>query len=481
MKNEVIKLKKLLSLVFAALIIFTCCGISTIAANAGGTAYYIDSVKGSDKNSGKSAAKAWKTLAKASKIRYKKGDKILIKRGTKISGKFVGAGYGTKSLPITISAYGKGKNPVLTQKKDDYILYFNDIKYWTIKNLSFRDSLRAIKIDAENDVDVTGVKITACDFSNISNTDSKELDGAPCIFADNGSSKALIKDMVISNIKITDSGRGIEIKGKNRERDDGAFVSEKVSYSKNILIENVNCFNLQYDAIILGSMRDSRVRNCRLINTCTKNDFATAPVWMHHCDNVTVEYCEISGANGQLDGMAIDFDGWTINSTYQYIFSHDNKRFMRNCLFDRETRNRNNTVRYCLSVNDNEGVFDYPSFVIPNETSNFITSMEGFNFYNNTVINGNPYLWINIKSANVKNNIFASDSTLKSAGKALMNGLSFGVTKTGNVNTTVKNAGFVGGDPYSIKSYMLTPDSKNIGKGCFTDASCANMLKIPVK
>ncbi|MBR5113338.1 MAG: hypothetical protein IK097_07955 [Clostridia bacterium] len=474
-------MKRILSLVIAVLIIFTVGGVSTIAANAGGTTYYIDSVKGSDKNSGKSSAKAWKTLEKASTIRYKKGDTILLKRGCKFNGTFTGAGYGTKNLPITVSAYGKGKNPVLTQSKDEYIMFFSDIKYWTIKNLSFRDSNRAIRIFAMNDVDVTGVRITACDFDNIGNNPGKEFDGEPCIFADNGDSKALLRNMVISNLKITNCGRGMEIKGKNRERGMDSFVNEKVSYSPNILIENIYCKNLQYDAIILGSMRDSRVRNCRLLDTCYKNDFATAPIWLHHCDNVTVEYCEISNANGQLDGMAIDFDGWTINSTYQYIYSHGNKRFMRNCLFDRETRNRNNTVRYCLSVNDNEGVFDYPSFVIPNETSNFITSMEGFNFYNNTIINGNPYLWINIKSANVKNNIFASDSALRAGGKAMLNGFSIGVSKSGNVNTTVKNAGFVGGDTYNIRSWMLRDSSKYLGKGCFTDASTANMLKIPVK
>ena len=218
-------MKKIFSLIMAVLIIFTVGGVSTIAANAGGTTYYIDSAKGSDKNSGKSAAKAWKTLEKASEIRYKKGDSILLKRGSKFNGTFTGAGYGTKNLPITVSAYGKGKNPVLTQSKDEYIMFFSDIKYWTIKNLSFRDSNRAIRIFAMNDVDVTGVRITACDFDNIGNNPGKEFDGEPCIFADNGDSKALLRDMVISNLKITNCGRGMEIKGKNRERGMESFVN----------------------------------------------------------------------------------------------------------------------------------------------------------------------------------------------------------------------------------------------------------------
>ena len=81
----------------------------------------------------------------------------------------------------------------------------------------------------------------------------------------------------------------------------------------------------------------------------------------------------------------------------------------------------------------------------------------------------------------MKNNIFASDSAIRAGGKALLNGLSIGVSKSGNVNTTIRNAGFAGGNTYNLRSWMLKDSSKYIGKGCFTDASTANMLRIPVK
>ncbi|MGN0573686.1 MAG: hypothetical protein ACI4IX_07075, partial [Acutalibacteraceae bacterium] len=81
------------------------------------------------------------------------------------------------------------------------------------------------------------------------------------------------------------------------------------------------------------------------------------------------------------------------NCTYQYIYSHDNMRFMVNNA--KQLPQYGNTVRYCLSVNDNKG-----RSVIASGTGE-----ENFSFYNNTVINCGEFRIDNITDSLVANNI----------------------------------------------------------------------------
>ncbi len=70
-----------------------------------GTVYYVSSSMGSDNNSGKSPAAAWKTLDKVNAAGLKEGDAVLFKRGDLWRG-----GLKTQS-GVTYSSYGSGEKP----------------------------------------------------------------------------------------------------------------------------------------------------------------------------------------------------------------------------------------------------------------------------------------------------------------------------------------------------------------------------------
>ncbi|WP_306208059.1 discoidin domain-containing protein [Actinoplanes sp. RD1] len=78
----------------------------------GGRDFYIDSVRGSDKASGRSSQAAWKSLTKASATTFGPGDRILLKAGSVWQDQQLWPkGSGTARRPITITAYGSASSP----------------------------------------------------------------------------------------------------------------------------------------------------------------------------------------------------------------------------------------------------------------------------------------------------------------------------------------------------------------------------------
>ena len=102
-------MKKFTALILSLVLLFTFVPV----AFASGTTYYVDSVNGSDSNSGTSPENAWKSLDKAASVTYSAGDKILLKRGAVFDSVFATRGSGTAQAPITVSCYGEGDLPVI--------------------------------------------------------------------------------------------------------------------------------------------------------------------------------------------------------------------------------------------------------------------------------------------------------------------------------------------------------------------------------
>lgn len=78
------------------------------------TAYYIDSVNGSDSNAGTSEGAPWLTCAKvnATSAAWSAGNSILFKKGGSWAESIRSAGSGTTASPILVSSYGTGVAPI---------------------------------------------------------------------------------------------------------------------------------------------------------------------------------------------------------------------------------------------------------------------------------------------------------------------------------------------------------------------------------
>lgn len=486
-------MKKLISVLLCVAMTVSCLTFSITSFAVEGNTYYVDSISGNDANSGKSPSQAWCTLAKASSQTYESGDRLLFKAGGVYGGSFTAKGSGTAENPITVSSYGdieaEGKPLIYNRGSGNIAFYIHNVDGWSVENLEIVSPDGAgLYIEANNNYGVMrDFSVKNCTIHNVSNS---EGNGRTGIRVNCYGKQTRVENVTISDIEIYDCRNGLDVWGNPFDWGRTEFLSAEESYNHNILIERVSVHDTVYDGMRIGSIKNGIVRDCTVINTTNSTDHYTAPLWLHHVDKVTVENCEVAGSKNYLDGMTVDFDGWSTNSTYQYIYSHDNIRFVNNCVYEDTTRNANCTVRYCLSVNDNKDEntmavrlrhenYDY---TIENDVPQY---MDNFKFYNNTIINGSSFNMYNLRNSYVANNIFYGDDLKQvfktkrvslddETGKKILreftgeftNNCFYGCAiPTAATNSVNVDPQFVGTDIEDKNSFILSANSKLIGAG----------------
>ncbi|MDB4457483.1 hypothetical protein N9122_00745 [Akkermansiaceae bacterium] len=125
---------------FVTLVTFVLFALVTYCSGAD---YYIDSVKGSDDNSGLSIRKPWKSHMKAESALLAAGDVVHFKRGSTFSGNIRISESGTVTKPIRLTSYGKGDlpkftNPTTRDASGNAITLGGD--YIIVENLHFHDT-----------------------------------------------------------------------------------------------------------------------------------------------------------------------------------------------------------------------------------------------------------------------------------------------------------------------------------------------------
>ena len=483
-------MKKVITIILCIVMLVSVC--PTAFAVGGGTTYYVDSINGDDTNSGKSVSSAWKTLEKASSEVYSEGDKILLKAGSIFDGTFTAQGSGSVENPITFGAYGDTEalgKPVVRSNEDVRLVDIHNVSGWLVENIEFTaPNGKGIYITADGSGMTTEITVRDCVFHDIYYKRCETYSGGHCpIMLSSSGATARLRNITLKDCNIYDCAYGVNMNGLTREWTPDLFVSPEESYNTGYTLDGLNLNNILYDGIIITSVYGMVIRNCALINTSLNDDYPTAPMWSHHASNYLVENCEIAGATNPKDGMAIDFDGWTTDSTYQYIYSHDNVRFITNCCYDSYTKNRNCTVRYCLSVNDNKKTNILAQLCtagIEYEGGEKADYMDNFKFYNNTIINASSIRCCNVKNSYIANNIITGDSKtvvellgrtidentgekqIRKFEGVITNNCFWGMGAPATAkNSYFCNPGFVGTDETDKNSFMLSSKSRLIGKG----------------
>ena len=83
------------------------------ASPTGAHTYYVDSRSGNDARSGRSPAAAWRSLARAARVRLRGGDRLLLRRGSSWHQELDLGSSGTASRAVVVGAYGKGPRPLI--------------------------------------------------------------------------------------------------------------------------------------------------------------------------------------------------------------------------------------------------------------------------------------------------------------------------------------------------------------------------------
>ncbi len=481
--------KKILSILLTVSILFCCMSMMSFAASS--TVYYIDAINGDDANSGLSEDDAVKTVSGLKIDDYSAGTKFLFKNGGRYEAGFVLTEWcGTKENPIVISSYGEGEQAVLYVDGKADVMKLVDCSYVTISDLSITaPNGGGIWIDTVNKESV-GITIDNVYFYDMPN--GKVNGRADCsggaavaraavmVKSLPGKSRFPVNDLTISNCEVYDVANGFIIWGSWNESESPWCESEDdidPVFNEGLLITDCYLHDMDAEAILIGMCDGALVTNCRMIDCCQGEgldengeiQFFTAACWFWGSVNSTVQYCEIAGQKNVGDGMTVDFDSYSHNCTYQYIYSHDNMRFM--CNNPNYSGHHGNTVRYCLSVNDNGG---------RSTTAVGSAGEHELNFYNNTIINSAEFQLKNMYNAIVANNIFvmqdgatfAYDLDNISRGNKIANNCYYNVM-TPLIDFSSMNTvpGFAGEDTADIMSFVLSKDSPLIGAGIEIDGA----------
>ncbi|TMI80588.1 MAG: right-handed parallel beta-helix repeat-containing protein, partial [Bacteroidetes bacterium] len=147
------------------------------------------------------------------------------------------------------------------------------------------------------------------------------------------------------------------------------------------------------------------VGNCRnvLIDYCTASNngwdmprIGNGPVgiWAYEADSVVIQHCiayRNKTAKGAADGGGFDLDGGVTNSIIQYCLSYENWGSGYGIFqYDGADKWYNNTVRYCVSINDGL-VTDHACGMLIWNGSNVGSDFTRFQAYNNVFYNDKKY------------------------------------------------------------------------------------------
>lgn len=477
------KQSKIISIVLSLCIMIGTMSIIAFATSS--KTYYIDSINGDDTNSAMSPDDAVKTIYGLKIDTVNPGDKFLFRNGGTYSEPiYITDWQGTKENPIVISSYGEGEKAVLRTDLATEVITLVDCSYITIAGLEITaPNGGGIWVNTVNKTS-EGITLDNIYFHDMPN--GKVNSRSDC---SNGAAVARaavmvksfpaasiypVNNLTISNCEVDNIANGFIIWGYWNAMGNAWVENEEdidPVFNEGLLITDCYLHDMDAEAILIGMCDGALVTNCRMIDTCLGEgldengeiQFFTAACWFWGSVNSTVQYCEIAGQKNVGDGMAVDFDSYSHNCTYQYIYSHDNMRFM--CNNPNYSGHHGNTVRYCLSINDNGG---------RSTTAVGDAGEHELNFYNNTIVNSASFHLKNMYNSIVANNIFVMNSYETIAydadnlfrGNIITNNCFYNVlTPLVATNTINTNPGFAGSDTEDILSYVLSKDSPLIGAG----------------
>jgi PKD repeat protein len=382
------------SLVVSLLMLSLCCAFVSLA---GATTYYVDSVGGSDGNTGTSSGSPWQTLTKVSTITFAAGDQILLKCGSVWNGQQLWPkGSGSSGNPIVINSYSTGAKPLINgQAAFQEAVKLSNQQYWEINNLEITNwaatagvyqGLHVLNTDAGT---LNHIYLQNLDIHNVNGDMSTGIDrgkgnGGILMEVAGTVTPSKWNDVLIQGCNVHDLSRTC-LKFFSSW---GSFCTNPtVLLSTNVVVRNCTVTNYTGDGICAhfadGALVEYNVSN----GGCTNLDLANVPIWTWDNVNSVLQYNEAYGTVQNRDGMAYDIDGCCSNNVLQYNYSHNNNggfiMFVsspdcaaKNFTYVRLPFCSNNTFRYNISQRDMNKVFHFAGKV----NDNYV--------YNNTVYVG---------------------------------------------------------------------------------------------
>ena len=297
---------------------------------------------GSDTNSGSSEFAPWQTFSNlATWLPLSPGERVLLKRGDTFTGGLPLKGKGTFAAPIELAPYGTGPKPIITRSNltSDICVVWEGASYVRISQLDCRNAKMGIYLryhsePGKADVNNQDVRIDQCDFKNMPD---------PTLNPQDHNYEFAFSDAIFfgghdwisdasSNIFYTflDGLRITHCVAENTAHGFGSgwyYPAPYYSRLRNLVMEDnlaTNCLNGW--ASIVG-VDGGHMKRCHSVRGGGKDTWAGTTLGMiQNSRNYLIEdcvfaYCDRAQAG---DGSGMDFEGDTVNVTFNRNMVHNN-------------------------------------------------------------------------------------------------------------------------------------------------------------
>ena len=389
------------------------------------------------------------TLARASAVALRPGQRLLLRRGTTCTGTLEPRGSGTAHRPVVIGAYGRGTRPHVRGAGEDAVL-LKDMSHVVLRSLEVTNRgavearRRGVHVAATSGV-VRDVTVRGLDIHDVQGDLSKDAGGSGGIQVDVlGPEPTRFDDLLIERNRIADVSRsGIFIVG-TADSDRPRAGTPWPAASTRVRVRGNRLTRLGGDGIVPlgtdGAVVEHNVVSAGNLRGRGLSDplgmICNAGIWTFHANGTVIQRNEVFGMrfNG-CDGSGFDVDYDQDGTIVQFNYSHDNEGgFILLCT---DAKPRTAQVRFNLSVDDRLVANQSPCSLEPG--SNY----SGLRFHNNTIV-GSRLSWGLLGSATsalldaarleVRNNVFyatAPQATTLGCGAPCSNNLFFGLPATG--------------------------------------------------
>ena len=379
--------------------------------------YYI-SPDGNDENSGKSPAKAWRTIQKVNDTDFTPGTSILFEGGREFEGtiQLTEADAGSAGREIILSTFGEGRAVINGGDKQGVLAL--DCDHLLVRDLIIVGSGRK----TGNTTD--GILAGGCDSCSFENL---EIQG----FQKSGLHIRKSVNAKITHVYAHDNGfAGIHVTGETMNdisRYDNSDLYIGYCIAENNPGDPTVLDNHSGNGILASSVRKGVIEYCEAFNNGWDMPWTgNGPVgiWIWDCTDFIIQYC-IAHDNRTnpvaADGGGFDFDGGVSNSIMQYNLSYNNEGCGFGLYeFGAAKTWENNIIRYNISQDD--GIINGGAVGIWKNDNR--GKMRNCEIYNNTFYNSlenGPTIWLydHYPGFNFRNNIFVYNGTFLDEGQRL--------------------------------------------------------------
>lgn len=449
----------------------------------GNTAYYIDADSGDDCNDGLSPETPWQSLDKINATTFTSGDQILLHDQSAWTGILSPKGSGSAGNHIVLSKYGMGdydQRPIINGNGELHAVYLVNQEYFQISNLEVINSAnagqnkRGIEVLNMNAGVLHQIHIIDNYVHDINGDNTKGIKGSTGIMVSVHKGATPIQSywdgIFIENNEVIRSTRtAIATTSAWWCRpSSGCYTGTGYVAHQNVEVRNNYVEDAGGDGVV-ASASYAPIVEYNMVNGANVNSGeANVGIWAWNSDQPLFQFNEAYNVQGTKDGQGFDVDYGQDGTIFQYNYSHDNVGGFILVATSPTGATTNAIIRYNISQNDHERVFE------------LIGQADGIEIYNNTIYlpqgsTTKPFSvrdWGNTNkypsNLAVYNNIFHLDGAGEWEGLSLVEGTTiFENNIVYGVHTAGEPEGMITSDPMLVAPGTATTGTRINGENIF--------------